>query len=115
MSNRRNFLKHSAIGAIGAILLPKLYKGINHKTNPNASKGFPMVISTWKHGLPANEAAMKILLDGGKAIDAVEAGVRIPEADPDCMSVGYGGLPDRDGNVTLDASIIVTSEKSEVP
>ena len=85
MSNRRKFLKHSAIGAIGAILLPELYKGLTRKSNPNTKKGFPMVISTWEHGLPANEAAMKILHGGGKAIDAVEAGVRIPEADPDCM------------------------------
>ena len=43
---------------------------------------------------------------GGSALDAVEAGVRVPEADPDNLSVGYGGLPDRDGNVTLDASIM---------
>ena len=106
MSNRRKFLKHSAIGAIGAIVLPKLYNRITRKTNPNTGKGFPLVISTWDHGLPANEAAMQILQDGGKAIDAVEAGVRVPEADPESMSVGYGGLPDRDGNVTLDACIM---------
>jgi N4-(beta-N-acetylglucosaminyl)-L-asparaginase len=43
-------------------------------------------------------------------LDAVEAGVKIPEADPENHSVGYGGLPDRDGRVTLDACIM--DEKS---
>ncbi|MBT5615497.1 MAG: N(4)-(beta-N-acetylglucosaminyl)-L-asparaginase, partial [Flavobacteriales bacterium] len=59
-----------------------------------------------KHGMPANVAAMEVLQSGGKAIDAVEAGVKIPEADPESMSVGLGGLPDRDGKVTLDACIM---------
>lgn len=66
----------------------------------------PIVISTWNHGLPANEAAWKVIEGGGKAIDAVEAGVRVVEADPNTTSVGYGGFPDRDGNVTLDACIM---------
>ena len=65
-----------------------------------------MVISTWNHGYEANEAAWKVLASGGSALDAVEQGVRVPEADPDNLSVGYGGLPDRDGHVTLDASIM---------
>ena len=68
--------------------------------------GGPLVISTWNFGLEANEAAWKILEAGGSALDAVEAGVRVPEADPNISSVGYGGLPDRDGIVTLDASIM---------
>src|SRR3546814_6677233 len=37
---------------------------------------------------------------------AVEAGARVPEADPENHSVGYGGYPDRDGHVTLDAIIM---------
>ena len=65
-----------------------------------------MVISTWNHGYEANEAAWKVLEGGGSALDAVEQGVRVPEADPNNMSVGYGGIPDRDGHVTLDASIM---------
>jgi N4-(beta-N-acetylglucosaminyl)-L-asparaginase len=54
----------------------------------------------------ANAEAWKILGPGGRALDAVEAGVQIPEADPTDQSVGYGGLPDRDGKVTLDACIM---------
>ncbi|ATA72994.1 glycosylasparaginase [Capnocytophaga sp. H4358] len=66
----------------------------------------PVVISTWNHGLPANDAAWKILASGGSALDAVEKGVMTAEADPEETSVGYGGYPDREGNVTLDACIM---------
>ena len=66
----------------------------------------PIVISTWKHGLAANDAAYKILETGGNSLDAVEAGVRVSEDDPNVLSVGYGGLPDADGRVTLDAAIM---------
>lgn len=50
--------------------------------------------------------AWKILSSGGRALDAVEAGARVPEGDPRETSVGLGGLPDRDGRVTLDACIM---------
>lgn len=66
----------------------------------------PIVISTWKHGIAANDAAYKILKDGGNSLDAVEKGVMVAEDDPTVLSVGYGGLPDADGRVTLDASIM---------
>ncbi len=66
----------------------------------------PAVISTWKHGLAANEAAYKILNEGGNSLDAVEYGVRVSENDPTVLSVGYGGLPDERGVVTLDAAIM---------
>ncbi|MFK8301871.1 N(4)-(beta-N-acetylglucosaminyl)-L-asparaginase [Capnocytophaga stomatis] len=66
----------------------------------------PVVISTWNHGLPANDAAWEILASGGNALDAVEKGVMTAEADPEETSVGYGGYPDREGNVTLDACIM---------
>jgi isoaspartyl peptidase/L-asparaginase-like protein (Ntn-hydrolase superfamily) len=66
----------------------------------------PVVISTWEHGLAANEAAWKMLQNSGKSIDAVEAGVKVSEADPNVNSVGYGGYPDADGRLTLDACIM---------
>ncbi|MFM7428453.1 MAG: isoaspartyl peptidase/L-asparaginase family protein [Flammeovirgaceae bacterium] len=66
----------------------------------------PVVISTWNFGLQANEAAWAILSKGGKTLDAVEAGARVPEGDPKETSVGLGGLPDREGHVTLDACIM---------
>ncbi|HWQ82863.1 MAG TPA: N(4)-(beta-N-acetylglucosaminyl)-L-asparaginase [Ignavibacteria bacterium] len=66
----------------------------------------PIVISTWKHGLDANKAAYEIMKNGGNSLDAAEQGVRVSEDDPAVLSVGYGGLPDADGRVTLDAAIM---------
>ncbi len=66
----------------------------------------PFVISTWKHGLAANEKAYEILKSGGNSLDAVEHGVRVAEDNPEVLSVGYGGLPDNEGRVTLDAAIM---------
>ncbi len=66
----------------------------------------PIVISTWKHGLDANKAAYEIMKNGGNSLDSAEQGVRVSEDDPAVLSVGYGGLPDADGRVTLDAAIM---------
>ncbi len=66
----------------------------------------PVAMATWAHGLSANTAAWKILAAGGRALDAVEQGARVVELDPKVNNVGYGGLPDRDGEVTLDACIM---------
>jgi N4-(beta-N-acetylglucosaminyl)-L-asparaginase len=69
----------------------------------------PIVISTWPN-VGANKAAWDVLSKSGRALDAVEAGARIPEDDPNNNSVGHYGLPDRDGKLTLDACIM--DEKS---
>jgi len=66
----------------------------------------PIVISTWPFGKPANDAAWKVLSPTGFALDAIEAGIMQCENDPAVTSVGYGGLPDASGEVTLDASIV---------
>ncbi len=66
----------------------------------------PVFLSTWKHGKPANERAIQILRSGGSLLDAVEKGINVPEDDPAVMSVGYGGLPNEDGVVELDAAIM---------
>lgn len=72
----------------------------------NGSANRPIVISTWDFGVVANAAAWEVLAPGGSALDAVEAGVRIAEADLENMTVGKGGYPDRDGHVSLDACIM---------
>lgn len=64
------------------------------------------VASTWDFGVAANRAALARFRAGGSALDAVEAGARVPEADPAIHTVGLGGYPDRDGHVTLDAIIM---------
>jgi N4-(beta-N-acetylglucosaminyl)-L-asparaginase len=66
----------------------------------------PIVISTWKHGINSNIEAYRILSDGGNSLDAVEAGVKVAENDPKVLSVGFGGLPDCEGRVTLDAALM---------
>ncbi len=76
---------------------------LNEKPGKDA---LPAVIATWGPNVKATAAAWEVLSKGGRALDAVEAGARVPEADPEDTSVGYGGLPDRDGNVTLDACIM---------
>jgi N4-(beta-N-acetylglucosaminyl)-L-asparaginase len=65
----------------------------------------PLVIATWNTPL-AVETAAKVLQNGGSVLDAVEEGCKIEEANEKGQSVGKGGLPDRDGNVTLDACIM---------
>ncbi|QKJ63395.1 isoaspartyl peptidase/L-asparaginase family protein [Flavobacterium sp. M31R6] len=108
MTNRRNFLKKTAIASAAVAL--SSFKGIaseGEETIIDSSKvRKPIVLSTWRFGLEANEAAWEVLKKGGRALDAVEAGVRVPEGDPKERSVGYGGRPDRDGRVTLDACIM---------
>ena len=105
MINRRNFLgKMAAASAIS--LVPNILKAGNSARTYPEQQDLPVVISTWNHGLPANEEAMKVLLANGNVVDAVEQGVMIPEADPKVQSVGLGGYPDREGVVTLDASIM---------
>src|SRR5581483_1929547 len=102
MTSRRDFIKKSALAS--AFVLGGMPKVKSEENRKSGAVKKPIVISTWPHGLPANDAAWKILAAKGRALDAVEAGVKIPEADPKVNSVGYGGLPDRDGHVTLDAS-----------
>jgi isoaspartyl peptidase/L-asparaginase-like protein (Ntn-hydrolase superfamily) len=106
MTTRRNFLKKTGIlSALTLVGIPKISKSVNLETNFAAVKK-PVVLSTWAHGLAANEGAWKILSANGKALDAVEKGVMVTEADITNLSVGLSALPDRDGIVTLDASIM---------
>lgn len=64
------------------------------------------IIATWSFGRVACLAGSRILLAGGSALDAVERGANAVEDDPDVRSVGYGGLPNAEGVVELDAAIM---------
>ena len=66
----------------------------------------PLVIATWSFGEAACKSALNVLLPGGSALDAVEAAANTTEEDPCVSSVGYGGLPNREGVVELDAAIM---------
>ena len=104
MSSRRKFLHNAVVGSAAVLSGEKIFAGSINKIEPVLNE--PIVISTWDFGKAANAGAWEILKKGGRALDAVEAGVRIPEADESNQSIGYGGLPDRDGRVTLDACIM---------
>ncbi|GET29648.1 isoaspartyl peptidase/L-asparaginase family protein [Prolixibacter sp. SD074] len=106
MISRRKFLAGSVAATSGLLLNQRISAAAGQATASTPLKGKPIIISTWGHGLAANEVAAKILVKGGRSLDAVEAGVRVPEADPNIMTVGLGGYPDRDGYVTLDACIM---------
>lgn len=105
MKNRRTFLQLSALSTAALAFKPIQALGIV-SANSGITANKPIVLSTWRFGIEANAAAWEILQKGGRAVDAVEAGVKVPEGDPKERSVGYGGRPDRDGRVTLDACIM---------
>lgn len=100
MKSRRKFIIESMLGSTAIMSACKATASQSELINK------PIVLSTWDFGFPANAEAWKVLQSGGRALDAVHAGVMIPEGDPKVQTVGYGGLPDRDGHVTLDACIM---------
>lgn len=106
MSSRRNFFKTAAVSAAVLSLDGPSALAQSRKHKNVTIKGKPIVVSTWDFGMAANKAAWEVLQKGGRALDAVESGVHVPEADPKNSTVGYGGAPDRDGRVTLDACIM---------
>ncbi len=108
MANRRDFVKLSLLSSAALVAGKAAFaqqKPLKEK-HYEPVKGKPVVVSTWDFGKEANEAAWTVLDKKGRAVDAVETGVRVPEADPENQTVGYGGRPDRDGRVTLDACIM---------
>ncbi|MEO9851855.1 MAG: N(4)-(beta-N-acetylglucosaminyl)-L-asparaginase [Reichenbachiella sp.] len=109
--DRRDFLKLSALGmgAVGGTVLTSCLNETSTDTrveDKKRAKGKPVVLSTWNHGIPANEAAWNLLKAGKGSLDAIEAGARVVESDPKVRTVGKGGYPDREGKVTLDACIM---------
>jgi len=102
MPTRRSFLQWSALSSLFPL---SACTGVE-RTSPPDTVNKPIIVTTWPFGLAANEEAWKILSRDGRALDAVEAGARVAELDPDNATVGYGGRPDRQGHVTLDACIM---------
>ena len=94
---RRQFLLDAA--AVAA--LASIPKRARAQTAP-----LPTVIATWDYGLELVTAAQKALAAKKDLLDALEAGVNVVENDPNVHSVGYGGLPNEDGVVQLDAAIM---------
>src|SRR5512145_361229 len=103
--SRRDFLRSGAAGMAGGLVI-----GIPHAMRPPrplpppshwAAK--PIVIAS-ANGLRSVQKAFALLLQGADTLDAVIEGVKIQELDPKDNSVGYGGIPNEEGVVQLDAS-----------
>ncbi|MGB2225259.1 MAG: N(4)-(beta-N-acetylglucosaminyl)-L-asparaginase, partial [Polaribacter sp.] len=107
---RRNFIKKASVTSLGIVAGTSVLSGcdVNEESNKSVVTGTPvrpLVIATWNTPDEV-ETAANVLAKGGSALEAVEQGCRVAEANEKGQSVGKGGLPDRDGNVTLDACIM---------
>lgn len=107
---RRKFIKNSGTLTAGLLTSSVIaaqdtsaYKGIT--ANSESKAQIPIAICTWDFG-NATAKAWEVLEAGGNAVDAVHQGVMVEENNLDNQTVGNGGRPDRDGNVTLDACIM---------
>ena len=110
---RRNFLQKAALGSIGITALGSglaataaTPKGAKDKQDVLPSNSLlPVVIATWSVE-QATKKAWQSMQQGSSALDAVITGCGVEEANAQGQSVGIGGLPDRDGRVTLDACVM---------
>jgi len=103
---RRDFLRTGVgVGAASMLAGSEGLLGGQSKKAAASSAGKTVVVASG-NGIPATAKAMDLLRLGANPLDAVIAGVNIVEDDPDDTSVGYGGLPNEDGVVELDASVM---------
>lgn len=110
---RRKFIQNASLSGIGIAVGSTM---ANCKSKEEKSEGKiltpatvdstqPLVIATWN--VPESTAkAWELINEGRSALDAIEKGCMVEEANEKGQSVGIGGLPDRDGKVTLDACIM---------
>ncbi len=101
--SRRNFINRSFGLGFGAFM----FKNLSILKSPKSTQ-FPLITSSYTNetGKKALETGWKILTEGGSALDAVEKAANVIELDAEGLGVGYGGLPNEDGVVQLDASIM---------
>lgn len=107
---RREFVRGS-VGA-AALTCTTTMAGMIEQNQPAqaasqpAGRGRPLVIGSVNASPAACARAMELLKQGSDPVDAVVAGINIVEDDPKDLSVGYGGLPNEDGIVQLDAAVM---------
>ncbi len=101
---RRDFLKSATLAGAAALVGEKV-GGLRELRAQAKSVVKPVVISSG-NGLKATARAMELIQQGTDTLDAVVAGVNIVEEDPNDRSVGYGGLPNEEGVVELDSSVM---------
>lgn len=105
---RRTFIKAASLAGAATVITKNAFSqsGAGFLSGAGSEARGPIILSTWDFGAEVHRSALKALENGGTVVDAVEKAVMVPEADPKVTSVGYGGFPDRDGKVTLDACIM---------
>jgi N4-(beta-N-acetylglucosaminyl)-L-asparaginase len=102
---RRRFFLTSLTGSLVAGA-GKLFAGALPSVASTPSSGKRPVILSSLNGLKYLDRGMDVLKKGGDTLDAVLATVSAVEDDPEDTSVGYGGLPNEDGEVELDACVM---------
>lgn len=112
ISSRRDFLKAAGLAGMGSLLpVPVLSGSLSESSGEHSVSNItfpssrPIVISS-ANGLKAVEKSMEMIQQGADALDAAIAGVNIVEDDPSDDSVGFGGLPNEEGVVELDAAVM---------
>lgn len=99
---RRSFLRTAALTGAAAIA-----PSLSLTSTPSPGRQVNTAVSICSaNGTEALKKTMELINGGADALDAVIAGVNIVEDDPNDMSVGYGGLPNEDGVVELDAAVM---------
>lgn len=112
---RRTFIQNASLTGIGVVAGAAAISCKDEKDSTTQASStsnsaamiatIPVVIATWN--VPASTAkAWEVLQEGKSALEAIEQGCMVEEANAEGQSVGIGGLPDRDGKVTLDACIM---------
>lgn len=101
--SRRAFVKTSAVAGTGLLIKQPSADSLFGAINKSAS---PITVSTWDNTLRSNEKTLELLLKGANSLESIEQGIMVAENDETNSTVGYGGFPDEDGIVTLDACIM---------
>lgn len=109
---RRKFIQNASLSSLGIVAGASAVNCKNDTSKnskvmlaENSINNLPLVVATW-NVKESTAKAWEVLENGGSALDAIEQGCMVEEANAEGQSVGIGGLPDRDGNVTLDACIM---------
>ena len=105
MTSRRDFLKTSAGVGVGAAVGLGSAQPVRGAPVVLRSRVAPVAIASG-NGMEAVDTAFRLVSEGGDTLDAVVEGVNIVERDPNDASVGFGGLPNLDGVVQLDSSLM---------
>ncbi|MGA7993028.1 MAG: N(4)-(beta-N-acetylglucosaminyl)-L-asparaginase [Thermoanaerobaculia bacterium] len=109
-SSRRRFLQAAAAASVASVLPSSPFEGKLQAQSPGATGTAPAadgyVLVTSANGGEAAKTARQALLQGHDPLDAAIAGVNVNELDPNDVSVGYGGIPNEEGVVQLDACVM---------